>query len=141
MLQLPDERPYRNRITKNLCVFATKTGHFTIRFLNRQIYRIFSPSRAATCTWLMKVLERIGSGQSRLALRPLPGSILEKAKVLSLGHECCWNWLAVRQCPSGSFNHGRSERGKRRHFLQRSTFGRSAVHESLVGRPVRKRTR
>src|SRR5271166_847373 len=46
MLQLPDERPYRNIITKNLCVFATKTGHFTIRFLNRQIYRIFSPSRA-----------------------------------------------------------------------------------------------
>src|SRR5271166_2531751 len=47
MLQLPDERPYRNRITKNLCVVATKTGHFTIRFLNRQIYRIFSPSRAS----------------------------------------------------------------------------------------------
>src|SRR5271157_3842722 len=46
MLQLPDERPYRNIITKNLCVFATKTGHFTIRFLNRHIYRIFSPSRA-----------------------------------------------------------------------------------------------
>jgi hypothetical protein len=28
-------------------VLATKRGHFTIRFSNRRIYRIFSPARAA----------------------------------------------------------------------------------------------
>src|SRR5271157_2072270 len=66
MLQLPDERPYRNIITKNLCVFATKTGHFTIRFLNRQIYRIFSPSRAlsSNCVTLC-CLDRCETSQLR----------------------------------------------------------------------------
>jgi hypothetical protein len=56
---------------------VTKSGHFTIRFLNRQFYRIFSPSRAGTFRSRSKVCcqERQNARLEPRRRQTLPNSI------------------------------------------------------------------